>query len=39
MSAPNIDDPLDEAIADHWKKDEGGAMAKAKEWTMQYASQ
>ena len=39
MSAPNVDDPLDEAIADHWKKDENAAMAKAKEWTMQYASQ
>ena len=38
MSAPNLDDPLDEAIAEHWRKDENGAIAKAKEWTIQYAN-
>jgi len=38
MSAPNEDDPLDEAVADHWKKDPDGAIKKAKEWTQQYAN-
>lgn len=28
MSAPNLDDPLDEEIADHWRKDEEGAIKK-----------
>ena len=28
MSAPNLDDPLDEEIADHWRKDEDGALKK-----------
>ena len=26
MSAPNVDDPLDESVADHWKADENGAI-------------
>ena len=30
MSAPNVDDPLDEAIADHWKDNENEAMAQAR---------
>ena len=34
MSAPNLDDPLDESIAEHWKSDEDGAIKKAKEWTL-----
>ena len=38
MSAPNVDDPLDEAVADHWKQDENGAINKAREWTVQYAN-
>ena len=38
MSAPNEDDPLDEAVADHWKNDPDGAIKKAKEWTQQYAN-
>ena len=38
MSAPNLDDPLDEAIAEHWRSDQDGAIAKAKEWTLQYAN-
>ena len=38
MSAPNCDDPLDEAIADHWKNNEAEAIQKAKEWTQQYAN-
>jgi len=39
MSLPNLDDPLDQEIADYWKQDQDGAIAKAKEWTLQYASQ
>jgi len=30
MSAPNVDDPLDEAVADHWKSDENGAIEQAR---------
>lgn len=37
MSAPNPDDPLDEAVARHWKTDEVGAMSTARAWTSQYA--
>lgn len=37
MSAPNPDDPLDEAVARHWKSDESGAMNTARAWTAQYA--
>ena len=28
MSSPNPDDPLDNNVAEHWKKDEPGAIAK-----------
>ena len=38
MGAPNLDDPLDEAIVDHWKKDENGAIQTAKDWALQYAN-
>uniref|UniRef100_A0A7S3W7T7 UBC core domain-containing protein n=1 Tax=Strombidinopsis acuminata TaxID=141414 RepID=A0A7S3W7T7_9SPIT len=38
LAAPNLDDPLDEDIANHWKTDENGAITKAKEWTIQYAN-
>ena len=38
LGAPNLDDPLDEAIADHWKSDENGAINTAKEWTLKYAN-
>ena len=38
MSAPNVEDPLDEAVADHWKSDENGAIEKARQWTVQYAN-
>ena len=38
MSAPNVDDPLDEAVADHWKNDEAGAIEQARQWTVQYAN-
>ena len=37
MSAPNPDDPLDPAIARHWKEDENGANRTAREWCHQYA--
>jgi ubiquitin-conjugating enzyme E2 N len=38
MSAPNLDDPLDQEIADFWKKDAEAAIKKAREWTIQYAN-
>ena len=38
MSAPNEDDPLDEGVAEHWKNNPDEAIAKAKEWTVQYAN-
>ena len=38
LCSPNLDDPLDEQIADHFRKDEKGAIAKAKEWTLKYAN-
>jgi ubiquitin-conjugating enzyme E2 N len=38
MSAPNPDDPLDEAIARQWREDEAGALEQAKEWTRLYAT-
>ena len=37
MSSPNPDDPLDTSVAEHWKTDETGALAKAAEYTAQYA--
>ncbi|EFJ16885.1 ubiquitin-conjugating enzyme 35, E2 [Selaginella moellendorffii] len=38
LSAPNPEDPLDENIAKHWKTDQGGAIATAREWTQLYAT-
>ena len=38
MSLPNLDDPLDQEIADAWKADQDSAIKKAKEWTLQYAN-
>ena len=38
LSAPNLDDPLDEEIAEHWRKDPEAAIKKAKEWTLQHAN-
>ena len=38
MAAPNLEDPLDQNIADHWKQDEDGAIKKAKEWTLEFAN-
>lgn len=39
LSAPNLDDPLDQEIANFWKQDADGAIKKAREWTVQYANQ
>ena len=38
LSSPNPDDPLDESVAQQWVNDEPSALAKAREWTMQYAN-
>jgi len=38
LSAPNLDDPLDQEIADFWKKDPEAAVKKAREWTLLYAN-
>jgi ubiquitin-conjugating enzyme E2 N len=37
MSAPNLDDPLDEEIANAWKSDQEKAKKTAREWTVKYA--
>jgi ubiquitin-conjugating enzyme E2 N len=37
LDAPNPDDPLANDVADHWKNDEHGAIATAREWTRKYA--
>lgn len=37
LSAPNPDDPLDEAVARQWREDEAGAVATAREWARLYA--
>jgi len=37
LSAPNPDDPLANDVAEHWKTDEAGAVATAKQWTSDYA--
>jgi len=39
LSAPNLDDPLDEEIAEKWKADPEQALVDAKEWTLKYASE
>jgi len=39
LSAPNLDDPLDQEIADFWRAHEEQAIANAKEWTLKYANQ
>jgi ubiquitin-conjugating enzyme E2 N len=38
LSAPNLDDPLEQEIANFWKVDADGAIKKAREWTVQYAN-
>jgi ubiquitin-conjugating enzyme E2 N len=37
LGAPNPDDPLANDVAQHWKQDQSAAIAKAQEWTKQYA--
>jgi ubiquitin-conjugating enzyme E2 N len=37
LSAPNPDDPLDNKVAEHWKSDESGAIATARQWTRAHA--
>ena len=39
LSGPNPDDPLNNEAAEHWKRDINGALAKAREWTLLYASE
>ena len=39
MSAPNLDDPLDQEIADYFKQDPEGAIKRARDWTVQFANQ
>ena len=38
LAAPNLDDPLDEEIAEHWKNNENSAINKAREWNVTYAN-
>jgi len=38
LSAPNPDDPLANDVAEHWKRDEQGAIAMARDWTRKYGS-
>ena len=38
IAAPNVDDPLDEAIANHWKSDLEGAHKTARQWTLEHAN-
>lgn len=37
MSAPNPDDPLNNTAAEHWKRDEKGALSMAQQYTKTYA--
>ena len=37
LSDPNLEDPLDENVAKHWRDDYNGAIEKAKQFTKQYA--
>ena len=37
LASPNLDDPLDEEIANFYKADGKAAAAKAKEWTTNFA--
>merc|ERR1711935_1204084 len=38
LSGPNLDDPLDEGVAEHFKTDAAGAAEQARQWTIQYAN-
>ena len=37
LSAPNPDDPLANDVADHYKRDEKGAIETSQQWTREYA--
>ena len=37
LSEPNTSDPLNDKVNEHWLSDTEGAIAKAKEWTQEYA--
>ncbi len=38
LTSPNLDDPLDQEIANHWMRDESGALQTAKDWTVKYST-
>ena len=38
LCTPNVEDPLDEQIAEHWRRDPDDAIKTAKEWTLKYAN-
>ena len=38
MADANLDDPLDEEIAAHWRSNEKDAKKTARDWTMKYAT-
>ncbi len=37
LSVPNVDDPLDQSVAEHWKHHQSDALKKAREYTAKYA--
>jgi len=39
LSAPNPDDPLDNDVADTWKRDEPKALETARKWTRKFATE
>ena len=38
LSDANLDDPLDEEVAEHFKNDLDAATEKAREWTLEFAN-
>lgn len=37
LCSPNPDDPLDNQVASHWKENYAEAIAKARDWTFNFA--
>ena len=37
LTCPNMEDPMDEVVADHFLNDEHAACKQAREWTEEYA--
>lgn len=37
LGAPNVDDPLANDVAEHWKRDREGAIREARQWTARHA--